>query len=118
MSLHLVPNSAQELHFVFRLKTENMEADITSLQHKLKACENERLKAAHYGLQLLERQAELQSQLDKCHEEMMSTAEVGSIHLCTRMCLGTKKLCVVTISFSLEDLNLPTLAVLKGVGMN
>ncbi|XP_031209421.1 protein Spindly [Mastomys coucha] len=52
-----------------------MEADITNLQNKLKECEDERLKAAHYGLQLLERQEELQSQLDKCHEEMMTTAE-------------------------------------------
>ncbi|GAB1295929.1 Protein Spindly [Apodemus speciosus] len=52
-----------------------MEADITSLRNKLKECEDERLKAAHYGLQLLERQTELQSQLDKCREEMMSTAE-------------------------------------------
>lgn len=55
-----------------------MEADITNLRNKLKECEDERLKAAHYGLQLLERQTELQSQLDKCHEEMMITAEVGS----------------------------------------
>ncbi|XP_021032943.1 protein Spindly [Mus caroli] len=52
-----------------------MEADITNLRNKLKECEDERLKAAHYGLQLLERQTELQSQLDKCHEEMMTTAE-------------------------------------------
>lgn len=57
------------------MKTENMEADITNLRNKLKECEDERLKAAQYGLQLLERQTELQSQLDKCHEEMMTTAE-------------------------------------------
>ncbi|XP_028612339.1 protein Spindly [Grammomys surdaster] len=52
-----------------------MEADTTVLRKKLKECEDERLKAAQYGLQLLERQTELQSQLDKCHEEMMVTAE-------------------------------------------
>ncbi|CAH6786513.1 protein Spindly [Phodopus roborovskii] len=52
-----------------------MEADITDLRSKLKECENERLKAAQYGLQLLERQTELQNQLDKCHEEMMSMTE-------------------------------------------
>ncbi|XP_040604384.1 protein Spindly [Mesocricetus auratus] len=52
-----------------------MEADITDLRGKLKECENERLKAAQYGLQLLERQTELQNQLDKCHEEMMTVTE-------------------------------------------
>ncbi|MEJ1287605.1 hypothetical protein NN561_018626 [Cricetulus griseus] len=52
-----------------------MEADITDLRSKLKECENERLKAAQYGLQLLERQTELQNQLDKCHEEMMTMTE-------------------------------------------
>lgn len=57
------------------MRTDIMEADITNLRNKLKECEDERLKAAHYGLQLLERQTELQSQLDKCHEEMMITAE-------------------------------------------
>ncbi|KAL6031961.1 hypothetical protein STEG23_004465 [Scotinomys teguina] len=40
-----------------------MEADITDLRNKLKECEKERLKAAQYDLQLLERQTELQSQL-------------------------------------------------------
>ncbi|XP_035303808.1 protein Spindly isoform X2 [Cricetulus griseus] len=58
-----------------RLKSETMEADITDLRSKLKECENERLKAAQYGLQLLERQTELQNQLDKCHEEMMTMTE-------------------------------------------
>lgn len=52
-----------------------MEADITDLRNKLKECEKERLKAAQYGLQLLERQTELQNQLDKCHEEMMTVTE-------------------------------------------
>ncbi|XP_059126201.1 protein Spindly [Peromyscus eremicus] len=52
-----------------------MEADITDLRNKLRECEKERLKAAQYGLQLLERQTELQNQLDKCHEEMMTVTE-------------------------------------------
>ncbi|XP_017653654.1 protein Spindly [Nannospalax galili] len=61
---------------VSRLKTENsMEADITDLRSKLKECEKERLQAAQYGLQLLERQTELQNQLDKCHDEMMTVTE-------------------------------------------
>ncbi|KAK7815993.1 hypothetical protein U0070_014206 [Myodes glareolus] len=58
-----------------RLKTESMEREITDLRSKLKECEKERLKAAQYGLQLLERQTELQNQLDKCHEEMMTVTE-------------------------------------------
>ncbi|KAH0503109.1 Protein Spindly [Microtus ochrogaster] len=49
-----------------------MEREITDLRSKLKECEKERLKAAQYGLQLMERQTELQNQLDKCHEEMMT----------------------------------------------
>lgn len=49
-----------------------MEREITDLRSKLKECEKERLKAAQYGLQLLERQTELQNQLDKCHEEMVT----------------------------------------------
>ncbi|XP_057631777.1 protein Spindly [Chionomys nivalis] len=52
-----------------------MEREITDLRSKLRECEKERLKAAQYGLQLLERQTELQSQLDKCHEEMMAITE-------------------------------------------
>ncbi|XP_005350445.1 protein Spindly [Microtus ochrogaster] len=52
-----------------------MEREITDLRSKLKECEQERLKAAQYGLQLLERQTELQNQLDKCHEEMMTVTE-------------------------------------------
>lgn len=85
-----------------RLKTESMEREITDLRSKLKECEKERLKAAQYGLQLLERQTELQNQLDKCHEEMMTVTEVGSAHLLTRMCLGIANLfCLTTIySFS------------------
>lgn len=80
ISLHLVPGSAQVVAFSLysRLRTASMEADITDLRNKLKECEKERLKAAQYGLQLLERQTELQNQLDKCHEEMMTVTEVGS----------------------------------------
>ncbi|XP_069340327.1 protein Spindly isoform X1 [Eulemur rufifrons] len=53
-----------------------MEADIvTNLRRKLKEAEEERLKAAQYGLQLVESQNELQNQLDKCHNEMMTMTE-------------------------------------------
>lgn len=53
-----------------------MEADvIADLQRKLKETEQERLKAAQYGLQLVESQNELQNQLDKCRNEMMALAE-------------------------------------------
>ncbi|XP_053423156.1 protein Spindly isoform X4 [Nycticebus coucang] len=60
-----------------RLKTgENMEADIiTNLRCKLKEVEEERVKAAQYGLQLVESQNELQNQLDKCRNEMMTMTE-------------------------------------------
>nr|XP_020139284.1 protein Spindly isoform X1 [Microcebus murinus]XP_020139285.1 protein Spindly isoform X1 [Microcebus murinus]XP_020139286.1 protein Spindly isoform X1 [Microcebus murinus] len=53
-----------------------METDVvTSLRRKLKEAEEERLKAAQYGLQLVESQNELQNQLDKCHNEMMTMTE-------------------------------------------
>ncbi|CAI9156170.1 unnamed protein product [Rangifer tarandus platyrhynchus] len=53
-----------------------MEADvIADLQRKLKETEQERLKAAQYGLQLVESQNELQNQLDKCRNEMTALAE-------------------------------------------
>ncbi|XP_077889886.1 protein Spindly-like [Ictidomys tridecemlineatus] len=52
-----------------------MEADIADLRSKLKEDEKERLKAAQYGLQLLESQSELQNQLDKCRNEMMTMTE-------------------------------------------
>ncbi|XP_064452656.1 protein Spindly isoform X3 [Mirounga angustirostris] len=61
-----------------RLKTKekNMEADIIAdLRCKLKEVEEERLKAAQYGLQLVESQNELQNQLDKCRNEMMTMTE-------------------------------------------
>ncbi|XP_004587503.2 protein Spindly isoform X2 [Ochotona princeps] len=53
-----------------------MEEDvIADLRSKLKEVESERLKAAQYGLQLLESQNELQNQLDKCRNEMMTMTE-------------------------------------------
>ncbi|XP_045140631.1 protein Spindly [Echinops telfairi] len=53
-----------------------MEADIIAgLRSKLKEVEEERLKAAQYGLQLVESQNELQNQLDKCRNEMMTITE-------------------------------------------
>lgn len=53
-----------------------MEADvIADLRCKLKETEEERRKAAQYGLQLVESQNELQSQLDKCRNEMMTLTE-------------------------------------------
>ncbi|XP_060053120.1 protein Spindly isoform X2 [Erinaceus europaeus] len=53
-----------------------MEADeLTVLRCKLKKVEEERLKAAEYGLQLLESQSELQNRLDKCRIEMMTLTE-------------------------------------------
>lgn len=53
-----------------------MEEDvIADLRSKLKEAESERLKAAQYGLQLLESQNELQNQLDKCRNEMMTMTE-------------------------------------------
>nr|XP_025722849.1 protein Spindly isoform X4 [Callorhinus ursinus] len=53
-----------------------METDIIAdLRCKLKEVEEERLKAAQYGLQLVESQNELQNQLDKCRNEMMTMTE-------------------------------------------
>ncbi|XP_032014489.1 protein Spindly isoform X2 [Hylobates moloch] len=53
-----------------------MEADIIAdLRCRLKEAEEERLKAAQYGLQLVESQNELQNQLDKCRNEMMTMTE-------------------------------------------
>ncbi|XP_023370666.1 protein Spindly isoform X2 [Otolemur garnettii] len=53
-----------------------MEADIiANLRCKLKEVEEERVKAAQYGLQLVESQNELQNQLDTCRNEMMTMTE-------------------------------------------
>lgn len=55
-----------------------MESDvIADLRCKLREVEEERQKAAQYGLQLVESQNELQTQLDKCRDEMMTITEVG-----------------------------------------
>lgn len=72
-----------------------MEADvIADLQRKLKETEQERLKAAQYGLQLVESQNELQNQLDKCRNEMTALAEVGRwTPLFTSLCLATEDCC-------------------------
>ncbi|XP_045648039.1 protein Spindly isoform X5 [Ursus americanus] len=57
-----------------------MEADIIAdLRCKLKEVEEERLKAAQYGLQLVESQNELQNQLDKCRNEMMTMTELEKL---------------------------------------
>ncbi|KAM9311583.1 protein Spindly [Gastrophryne carolinensis] len=48
---------------------------ILKLQRKLKEAEEERDRAAQYGLQLLESQSELQNQLEEQHNEMTSTIE-------------------------------------------
>ncbi|XP_046521403.1 protein Spindly isoform X4 [Equus quagga] len=57
-----------------------MEADvIADLRCKLKEVEEERLKAAQYGLQLVESQSELQNQLDKCRNEMMTMTELEKL---------------------------------------
>lgn len=71
-----------------------MEADIIAdLRCKLKEVEEERLKAAQYGLQLVESQNELQNQLDKCRNEMMTMTEVGPwTPLFIRVCLAIEDL--------------------------
>jgi hypothetical protein len=81
-----------------------MEEDIiTDLRNKLKEVENERLKAAQYGLQLLESQNELQDQLDKCRNEMMTVTEVGLRTLCLRMSLAVEDwFCLASVLFSEE----------------
>ncbi|KAM4677457.1 protein Spindly isoform 1-T2 [Discoglossus pictus] len=48
---------------------------ILKLQRQLKEAEEERIKAAHYGLQLLESQSDLQNQLEEQRNEMTSTIE-------------------------------------------
>lgn len=72
-----------------------MEAEvIADLRCKLKETEEERRKAAQYGLQLVESQNELQSQLDKCRNEMMTLTEVGHYTpLLTSLCFATEGCC-------------------------
>lgn len=76
-----------------------MEADIIAdLRCKLKEVEEERLKAAQYGLQLVESQNELQNQLDKCRNEMMTMTEVGPwTPLFIRLCLAIEHLYCLAI---------------------
>lgn len=54
-----------------------MEAEtILSLKQQLKEAENERRKAAQYGLHLLESQSEVQNQLDQIRSELTEKTEV------------------------------------------
>lgn len=54
-----------------------MEAEtILSLKQQLKEAENERRKAAQYGLHLLESQSEVQNQLDQTRREFTEKTEV------------------------------------------
>ncbi|XP_074068556.1 protein Spindly isoform X2 [Macrotis lagotis] len=53
-----------------------MESELVlNLRRQLKEAEEERMKAAQYGLLLLESQNELQNQLDKMRSEIMTTTE-------------------------------------------
>lgn len=49
---------------------------ILSLKNQLKEAENERRKAAQYGLHLLESQSEVQNQLDETRHELTEKTEV------------------------------------------
>lgn len=49
---------------------------ILSLRQQLKEAENERRKAAQYGLHLLESQTEVQKQLDQVRHELTEKTEV------------------------------------------
>ncbi|XP_054073496.1 protein Spindly isoform X3 [Rissa tridactyla] len=48
---------------------------ILNLRHQLKEAENERRKAAQYGLHLLESQSEVQNQLDQIRQELTEKTE-------------------------------------------
>ncbi|XP_071614458.1 protein Spindly isoform X1 [Heliangelus exortis] len=48
---------------------------VVSLRHQLKEAENERRKAAQYGLRLLESQSEVQNQLDQIRRELTEKTE-------------------------------------------
>ncbi|XP_043841688.1 protein Spindly isoform X2 [Dromiciops gliroides] len=53
-----------------------MESEVVlNLRRQLKEAEEERMKAAQYGLLLLDSQSELQNQLDKMRSEIMTTTE-------------------------------------------
>ena len=49
---------------------------ILNLRQQLKEAENERRKAAQYGLHLLESQNEIQNQLDQIRRELTEKTEV------------------------------------------
>lgn len=49
---------------------------VLSLRQQLKEAENERRKAAQYGLHLLESQSEIQNQLDQTRRELTEKTEV------------------------------------------
>ncbi|XP_068133511.1 protein Spindly isoform X2 [Hyperolius riggenbachi] len=49
---------------------------IMKLRHRLKEAEEERNKAAQYGLQLMESQSDLQNQLEEQRNEMTNTIEI------------------------------------------
>lgn len=58
-------------------KGRKMETEtILSLKQQLKEAENERRKAAQYGLHLLESQSEVQNQLDQIRRELTEKTEV------------------------------------------
>lgn len=54
---------------------------VLSLKQQLKEAENERRKAAQYGLHLLESQSEIQNQLDQTRCELTEKTEVMTAFL-------------------------------------
>lgn len=59
------------------MKGRKMETEtILNLRNQLKEAENERRKAAQYGLHLLESQSEVQNQLDQTRHELTEKIEV------------------------------------------
>lgn len=57
------------------------EETILSLQSRLREAEEERRKAAQYGLELMESQNLLQNRLDKLQNEMVTMTEVSLLKL-------------------------------------
>uniref|UniRef100_A0A4W3IPC4 Uncharacterized protein n=1 Tax=Callorhinchus milii TaxID=7868 RepID=A0A4W3IPC4_CALMI len=59
-----------------------MEGDVVlQLRQQLQEVEEQRMKAAQYGLQLLESQAELQNQLMESRAEFTTSIEVQCVQL-------------------------------------
>uniref|UniRef100_A0A8C5UDT5 Uncharacterized protein n=1 Tax=Malurus cyaneus samueli TaxID=2593467 RepID=A0A8C5UDT5_9PASS len=54
-----------------------MQKYIILLKQQLKEAENERRKAAQYGLHLLESQSEVQNQLDQTRRELTEKTEIN-----------------------------------------